>query len=387
MNWYNIKAVANETEVTIYDEIVGDQSEMGVNAKAFCDELRAIGTPRITLRLNTPGGDVFAGFAIYNTLREHAAYITVKIDGLAASIGSVIAMAGDEVRCASNGFVMIHNASGLVMGTAEDMKAQAAAMEKIDSKIAAAYATKSGKSADEFRTLMRAETWLTAEEAKALGLVDVIDGESQVMPQKVAASLSRYNKVPERFRALTTDSGTAAEVQNMETETKDATTAETPTAAVGQCELPDGTTAEMDEESCKAKGGEWYAPSEEQPMEDVKKDESPAAEAAPVAKTETAATLAELKAAFPKASAEWREQIVIDGLTLLQAKDKWIEHLEAQPTAVETVPVASNTNDDAFTAKVRADWMKNQHTYTAKGFKDFDQYLAAERAIASGLVR
>ena len=115
-------------EVSIYDEI----GAYGVSAKSFLDELGALpGDGPLTLRLNRPGGSVFDAVAIYNALKRHSGPVTVWIDGIAASAASYIAMAGDEVVMPQNAFLMIHDPSGLVVGTAEDMRAMAEALEKI----------------------------------------------------------------------------------------------------------------------------------------------------------------------------------------------------------------------------------------------------------------
>ena len=102
-------------EIVIYDEI----GAFGIPAKAFLDELKALGpVPELTVRINSPGGSVFDGVAIYNALKRHSAAITVWIDGIAASIASMIAMAGDEIVMPENAMLMLHDPSGLVMGTA-----------------------------------------------------------------------------------------------------------------------------------------------------------------------------------------------------------------------------------------------------------------------------
>jgi ATP-dependent Clp protease, protease subunit len=119
--WYEFRAQAKgAAEIVIYDEI----GAFGIPAKAFIDELKALGSvPELTLRINSPGGSVFDGVAIYNALQRHEARITVRIDGLAASIASMIAMAGDEVVMPENAMLVLHDPSGMVMGTAQDMRA------------------------------------------------------------------------------------------------------------------------------------------------------------------------------------------------------------------------------------------------------------------------
>jgi ATP-dependent protease ClpP protease subunit len=189
-SWYAIRAVASGAEVVIYDEI----GAHGVSAKGFLTELGALpdATP-IDLRLNSPGGSVFDAVAIYNALKRHAGPVTVWIDGIAASAASYIAMAGDEVVMPENAFLMIHDPSGLVMGTAEDMRAMAAALDKIRGSLVAGYAAKSGGSEDDIAALMGRETWLDAAEAVELGFADRI-----AEPVRIAArfDVGRFRNAP-----------------------------------------------------------------------------------------------------------------------------------------------------------------------------------------------
>ena len=126
--WFDFRAQARGAEIVIYDEI----GAFGIPAKAFLDELKALGpVAELTVRINSPGGSVFDGVAIYNALKRHDARLTVWIDGIAASIASMIAMAGDEVVMPENAMLMLHDPSGLVMGTAADMRGMAEALDKM----------------------------------------------------------------------------------------------------------------------------------------------------------------------------------------------------------------------------------------------------------------
>ena len=189
-SWYTIRARASGAEVLIYDEI----GAYGVTAKGFLAELGAMADDAaIDLRLNSPGGSVFDAVAIFNALKRHSGEITVWIDGIAASAASYIAMAGDSVVMPQNAFLMIHDPSGLVMGTAEDMRSTAEALDKVKGSLIQGYAAKSGKPDGEIAALMAAETWLDAEEALALGLIDRI-----AEPVKLAASfdIARFRNAP-----------------------------------------------------------------------------------------------------------------------------------------------------------------------------------------------
>ena len=188
--WYDFRAQAKGAEIIIYDEI----GAFGIPAKAFLDELKALGpVAELTLRINSPGGSVFDGVAIYNALKRHDAAITVWIDGIAASIASVIAMAGDEVVMPENAMLMLHDPAGLVIGTAADMRAMADALDKMKAGMVAAYRDKSGRDNAEIEALMAAETWLSAQEAVELGLADRIE-----QPVRMAAhfDLSRFRNPP-----------------------------------------------------------------------------------------------------------------------------------------------------------------------------------------------
>lgn len=189
-SWYTIRARATGAEVLIYDEI----GAYGVSAKGFLAELGALPDDApIDLRLNSPGGSVFDAVAIYNALSRHAGTITVWVDGIAASAASYIAMAGDEIVMPENAFLMIHDPSGIVMGTAEDMRSTAEALDKVKGSLIQGYAAKSGNADDEIATLMAAETWLDAKDALDLGFIDRI-----AEPVKLAASfdVARFRNAP-----------------------------------------------------------------------------------------------------------------------------------------------------------------------------------------------
>jgi ATP-dependent Clp endopeptidase proteolytic subunit ClpP len=195
--WYEFRAQAKgPAEIVIYDEI----GAFGIPAKAFLDELKALGpVAELTLRINSPGGSVFDGVAIYNALKRHDAAITVWVDGIAASIASMIAMPGDEVVMPENAMLMLHDPSGLVMGTATDMRAMAEALDRMKAGMVTAYRDKSGRDDAEIESLMRDETWLSAQEAVALGLADRVEA-----PVRMAAhfDLSRFRRAPPQLTAL-----------------------------------------------------------------------------------------------------------------------------------------------------------------------------------------
>ena len=167
--WYEIRnASEDEVEVYIYDEI----GYWGVTANDFAQELRAITAPSIKLHLNSPGGDVFAGIAIHNALKAHRATVNVDIDALAASIASVIAMAGDNIAIAKNAQMMIHDAHGFTVGTANDHREMADLLDASSDIIAEVYADRAGGTTASWREAMKATSWYRGAEAVEAGLAD-----------------------------------------------------------------------------------------------------------------------------------------------------------------------------------------------------------------------
>jgi ATP-dependent protease ClpP protease subunit len=175
-DWYRItNSIGGGTAtVHIYDEI----GYWGVTASDFVRELSAVNASAIDVHLNSPGGEIFDGIAIANALRAHPATVTTYVDSLAASIASVIALAGDRVVMAPNSQMMIHDGSGICIGNAADMREMAELLDRQSNNIAEVYATKAGGTVEEWRALMTAETWYTAAEAVAAGLADEVVASS-----------------------------------------------------------------------------------------------------------------------------------------------------------------------------------------------------------------
>lgn len=181
MKWYKIENKADKAEIWIYEEIGEDfWTGGGITAKSFQKELSEIKASQIDLHINSPGGLVFDGITIYNLLKQHPANVTTYIDGLAASIASVIALAGDRVIMAENALFMIHKASGMVRGTSDNMRDFAEKLDKVNRSIATTYVSRTKKEEKEINDLMAAETWMTADEALAMGFIDEISGEADM---------------------------------------------------------------------------------------------------------------------------------------------------------------------------------------------------------------
>jgi ATP-dependent protease ClpP protease subunit len=188
--WYQFRNVASdEPELFLYDEIGG----WGTLAEDFIAELKAITSPKLRVRVSSPGGSVFEGVALANALRAHPAEVTVQVDGIAASIASVIAMAADRVVVQPQAMVMIHDAAGVCLGNAQDMQDMAALLDKISDNIADAYSAKAGGTRDEWRTRMRAESWYTAEEAVEAGLADEMLPARKPLPVEAEPEMRQFD--------------------------------------------------------------------------------------------------------------------------------------------------------------------------------------------------
>lgn len=160
-------------ELYIYDVIGRGWFEEGVTAKGVRDELAKFNkNERVQVRINSPGGDVFEGVAIRAQLEQWAAGVDVFVDGLAASAASYIATASDNVVMAEGSMLMVHDPWTCACGNADEMQRAAATLDKIAESMVGAYAKKSGKSGEDVRATMKAESWLSADEAIEYGLAN-----------------------------------------------------------------------------------------------------------------------------------------------------------------------------------------------------------------------
>lgn len=177
-NWlsYSPRAAANEpATIQIFDQIGEDWfGGSGLSAKTFSDVLQAVGNGPLTIEINSPGGNVWDGLSIYNMLRGRQAPVTTRVVGIAASIASIIALAGDTVEIADAALFMIHDPSGMVAGTSDDMRKMADALDQHAEVLVGVYAKKTGKSPQSIRAAMKSETWFTAAEAIEFGLADKV---------------------------------------------------------------------------------------------------------------------------------------------------------------------------------------------------------------------
>jgi ATP-dependent Clp protease protease subunit len=172
--WFKIHNAAEDVaEVFIYD-VVGD-SWAGNDASTVVKQINAITAKKISLRINSPGGSVFDGVAIYNALAAHPAEVTTYIDGIAASIASIIALAGNKVVMAENAMMMIHQPMTVAFYmNSKQLRKEADVLDQVSETLINTYATRTRKERKEISDAMDAETWFTAQEAKEWGLVDEV---------------------------------------------------------------------------------------------------------------------------------------------------------------------------------------------------------------------
>ncbi|HBA8126354.1 TPA: Clp protease ClpP [Escherichia coli] len=190
-----------DADIYIYDEI----GFWGVTAKQFIRDLNALGDiTHINLHINSPGGEVFEGIAIFNALRNHGAGITVYVDGVAASMASLIAMAGDTVIMPENAFMMIHKPWGISRGDAEKMRTYADRLDKLESVMVPVYAQKTGKTTDEIAVMLADETWMSGAECLAHGFADQVTPAVREMACIQSKRTEEFKKMPESIRNMIT---------------------------------------------------------------------------------------------------------------------------------------------------------------------------------------
>ncbi|HDV9437732.1 ClpP-like prohead protease/major capsid protein fusion protein [Escherichia coli] len=214
-HWYTIKAlgVRGAAEISIYEEIGG----FGITAKQFAEDLKALGdVSHIDLRIHSPGGDVFEGIAIYNLLRNHPAEITVYIDGVAASMASVVAMAGDRVVMPENAMMMIHKPWGISGGNAGDMRDYADLLDKVETVLVPAYARKTGKSAQEITAMLEDETWMDGKECLKHGFADELLPSVTAMARIESKRTGDFSHMPETIKGMITPPQGAANIAGNE---------------------------------------------------------------------------------------------------------------------------------------------------------------------------
>lgn len=197
-------------ELRLYGEI-SDVSWWGdeVTPKEFAKELDALGDiSMLNVYINSPGGDVFAGQAIYSILKRHKAQVHVYVDGLAASIASLVAMAGDTITMPANAMMMVHMPWTFAVGNAADFRKLADDLDKIGEAMVVTYEGRSALTHDEVVALLEAETWLTAQDCLDRGLCDEVEEAKEIAACWDSAALARYRNTPASVAAQNTQTPT-----------------------------------------------------------------------------------------------------------------------------------------------------------------------------------
>lgn len=214
---YRIQAKGNKAaEVYIYEDI-GAGWFGGVSAKQFADDLKAMGNVNsIDVRINSYGGDVFDGLAIYRQLVDHGATVTTYVDGVAASIASIIAMAGNEIVISESGFLMIHNAWTMAYGDSPSLRDVADRLDAVTEQLAGVYVKRTGKTKEEVAAWMNEETWFNSSDAVTNGFASRVSSNLQIAakadptklkfrsaPQALAAQRPNFDAAKKQVSALT----------------------------------------------------------------------------------------------------------------------------------------------------------------------------------------
>lgn len=191
-----IEAKDGEATIWIYDAIGEMFGPEAVTAKGVRDRLQALrGIDRLTVRINSPGGMVDDAVAIHTLLNEYQATKTVKVDGVAASAASVVAMVGQRIEMAAGAMLMIHNPWTVAIGDGNQLRKAAEVADKYRDSLVSIYGRRTGKSAEDIAAAMAAETWYTAEEAVAAGMADGV-GEAESVAAFVDPELFHYKHTP-----------------------------------------------------------------------------------------------------------------------------------------------------------------------------------------------
>ena len=296
----------NETTVTLYDEI----GAFGAGSKEFLGDLSKLAGQHIHLRINSPGGSVVEGTAIYNALRRHQGGLTVHIDAMAASMASVIAMAGSPVYIADNALLMIHNPWTVSMGESKDLRKEADLLDKLKVNLRNAYVRKTGMNETDISAMMDAETWLDAVEAVALGFADAIE-------EGVAAAATA---TPENLRARFDTFAKGKPMDNIET----------PAAPEVEATVV----------------------SESAPVEQPATEPAPAVEAEPVAQEVIAPAIEEVieapAAEEPQAKIAGADSILAKYNAVIAERDEAVAFLKEASAKIETLHNAINTEREAL---------------------------------------
>jgi len=191
----------NRGEIYLYGPIGADWFGEGVSAKMFADDLKKLGAvSTLDVRINSEGGDVFVGKAMYSLLKEHKAKVIVHVDGLSASAASFVMMAGDEIEIAEGAFVMIHDAYGGARGRAKDLRDYADLLDSVNASIVDTYVARTKNDAATIRKWMSDETWMQGPEAVERGFADRLSGKSTAKASAAISNPRMYSNLPQELR-------------------------------------------------------------------------------------------------------------------------------------------------------------------------------------------
>jgi len=345
MDCFSIVNRADVAEVLLYEDIAASSSG------SFVRQLKAIEAPQITVRINSSGGNVFDAIAMSNALRDHPARVTTVVDGLAASAASFIATAGDEVIMNRNSELMIHNPKAVMAGGSSEMRSIADRLDAVRDNIASMYAAKAGGSVDQWRDLMSAETWFSADEAVQVGLADRVSDQPAVTNQHDLSDFRFQGRsaapTPLIFKPSIIDSAASVETPNRERGQ-----AIMPTLSEGLAELF-GVPADADDETILAAAKEALderVDVEPLPVEPVEPTiEQAAAVAAQHNLTLVDSATFEALQDQARAGAEARavqlresherivDSAISEGRVAPASRDHWLKQLDADPDGITNV--------------------------------------------------
>jgi ATP-dependent Clp protease protease subunit len=188
----------DEPTLMVYDVIVSSEADAewlgGAPADAFVRALRGMSAERVHVRINSPGGDAFAGIAMANAIRAYPGEVVVHVDGYAASAASFLVAAAERVVMGAGAMVMVHKAWTIALGNSDDLMAQASVLEKLDGEQAEMFRAKSPDY--DWEAALSAETWFTADEAIGIGLASEKAGDYDKRPRALAFDLSAFERAP-----------------------------------------------------------------------------------------------------------------------------------------------------------------------------------------------
>lgn len=331
---FKAAAAKDEPEtLMIYDEI----GFWGVQAKDFVTDLGKVQSKKLKVEINSPGGDVFAGLAIYNALKMSGKEIEVHVMGVAASAASLIAMAGDKIIMPKNTFMMVHNPWSFVIGNADELREQADVLDKIGTSLLQTYVSRTGRSEQEVAEMLSKDTWMTADEALELGFATEVVDEVKA---KAQFDMARAD-LPEQVKAVfALASTTAASNEGGEDDELDSSTTNEPDEPAEQPTLAEAIEAAAKDAKMDAYASLWAVACTS--MEEVKS---------------RIADAREIKAlcAFAKVP-EMADAAILDGKSVADVRAKLIQ---ARATADE------NTHTDT-TTKLNSKEQATRSTETPK---------------------